>query len=134
MALPSFLTSILSGVWGYVAASVLAAGLATGATHFIDAKAYGATIATLKLQQAQTQAASVSASLAKLTGFISTMNAAAASYQGSLDAINANFAAINKGLKNAIASRPLPADCRPDTSRLSSLTAAYAAANHTPAP
>jgi septal ring factor EnvC (AmiA/AmiB activator) len=124
--MPSFLT----GIYGYLAAALLAAIISAGGTYYIVHTANAVTISNLKLQQSQAQTASVTASINKLTGFISSMNEAAAGYQSNLDTINANFADLKKGLSNAIKQTPLPVDCRPDASRLSILTAAVAAANN----
>lgn len=41
--------SLLSGMWGYLAAAVIAAGLAVASTHYIDSAVYGKQIANLKL-------------------------------------------------------------------------------------
>lgn len=120
--------TLLTGVWGYVAAAVIAAALAVGATHFIDAKSYGLEISNLELKASQQQTQSITASLTQLQNFIATMHTADTGYQTGLAAITANFAAIEKELKSATI-KPLPVDCRPDVGRLRVLTDATAAAN-----
>lgn len=124
------------GIWGYVAAAGLAAFLAVTSTHWIDALAYGHTIDGLKLDAAKKDtkaatdyAASVTASLTRLTGFISRMNTADANYQSDLQNIKAQFAAIQKGMQDAIKAKPLPIDCKLDAGRLSIVRAAVANAN-----
>jgi len=100
----------------------------TGTVYF-ERAAYIHTIDALKLAQANTDKANVTASLSQLETYISTMHASEQNYQNSLDAIHADFASIGKGLNNAVKAKPLPVDCVPDADRLRFLTAATAAAN-----
>lgn len=122
--------SFLTGIWGYVIASVFGAALSAGGTYYIVHNANAGEIASLKLAASQQQTLSVTASLDKLQGFIQTMSAAASGYQSALTGINSQYADIMKGLHNVTAQKPLPPDCKPDDSRLRNLTAAVAAANH----
>jgi len=122
------LTGALGGIWGYVAAAVFAAALSVGATHWIDAKGYGITIANLKADAANQKAANVTAALAQLQGFINKMQNADAGYNGDLANIKKQFAALELEFKNATA-KPLPLDCKPDAGRVRILSAAVAATN-----
>jgi len=118
----------LGGIWGYVAAAVFAAALSVGATHWIDAKGYGITIANLKTDAANQKAANVTAALSQLQGFIDKMHTADAGYSSDLQSIKDAFAALAKDFKNATV-KPLPLDCKPDIGRVRILSAAVAAAN-----
>lgn len=124
-----FLTNILGGVWGYVAAAVFAAALSVGVTHWIDANAYGKQIADLKMVAAQQQAADATAAIKQLSGFIADLQKAAHAYQDAVADISAKYAAITTEFRHAITAKPLPADCRIDAERLRILTAATAQAN-----
>lgn len=126
----SLVSSALGGVWGYVAAAAIAGGLAAGACHYVDSKAYGLTISNLKLDASKQQVVSISASLAQLQSFIASMHNADVGYNAALDALAAKFAPLQKELQDAIAAKPLPVDCRPDSGRLRVLTDAVAAANN----
>lgn len=120
--------SLLSGVWGYVAAAVVAAGLAAGATYYVVHNADVVTLQKVELAQSQAQTKSVASSLNQLQVFISNMHAADSGYNADLSAIHDQFAALEKEFANATV-KPLPADCRPDAGRMQLLTGAVAAAN-----
>lgn len=121
------------GAWGYIAAAGLAALLAVSATHWIDAKAYGLEISNIRNADLTAQNNAVTASLAKLNGFIANMNTADANYQLDLTRIGSTFASLQKELQNALAQKPLPVDCKPDANRLRILQASISAANAKPA-
>lgn len=123
------LLSLFSGVWGYVVVAAFAAALAFGATHWIDANAYGKTIADLKTTAAKQQAADATAALSQLSGFIADLQKAAHAYKDAVDDITAKYAAISTEFKHAIAKNPLPDSCRIDSERLRILSAAVAQAN-----
>lgn len=124
-------TGALGGVWGYVAAAGVSAVLAVGATWYIADNIRVAQVDALKLQIANTQAASATAALTQLQGFISNMHAAATDYGNTVSDIDARFAALQKGLHYA---KPLPVDCKPDADRVRGLAAAIAAANKNSSP
>lgn len=133
--MPTWITALISGVWGYVAAAGVAALLSVGVTHELDALGYGhtidglnVTIATMKTQVANNNAISVSQSLAKLQSFITQMQSADADYNASLAGINSRFQSIETEFKSATKT-PLPIDCKPDAGRLRNLSDAVAAAN-----
>jgi len=116
------------GVWGYVAALGIGAVVATGATYEVVHNANAVEISQLKTDAANTRAASATAALNQLTGFIDQMHTASNDYAGQLQLIDNRFALIQKGLANARRT-PLPTDCKPDAGRVRSLTDAIAAAN-----
>lgn len=116
----------LGGVWGYVAAAGAGALIAGGAALYIENNIRVAQVDTLKLQIANTQAASATASLAQLQKFIDNMHVAATDYGNTVHDIDARFAALQKGLHYA---KPLPVDCKPDADRVRGLANAVAAAN-----
>ena len=124
----SFLTSLFSGVWGYVAVGIVATGLSASGTYFVTSKTYGLEISNLKLAQSQVQTADLTASLNKLNSFIGEMHTADVNYQSNLDNINKTFASL-KGAMHVTLNTPLPPDCKPDPGRVSDLTAAIAATN-----
>lgn len=99
------------------------------ATHYVDANVYGKQISDLKLAQEKQKSADIGASLTQLTSFIAKMNAAGDGYNDELAHIDSQFAALKKGLSNALL-HPLPADCKPDADRVRSLHDALDAANH----
>ncbi len=120
--------SLLSGVWGYIAAAVLAGAVAASSTWYVTHKIDSAQLLAVQLADSKAQTVSVAASLIQLQGFISKMDAAGGDYSAALAQINADFAALKKEFANATL-KPLPADCRPDAGRLRVLTNAVAAAN-----
>lgn len=124
----SWITGLLGGIWGYVAAAVIAAGLAAGATYYVVHNADVVKLQAVQLADSKAQTVSVTASLTQLQGFISAMDAAGGDYTAALAQINADFAALKKEFADATV-KPLPADCRPDAGRLRVLTDAVAAAN-----
>lgn len=128
------LFSLLSGIWGYVAAAVFAAGLASAGTYFVEHSIEEKKVSDLKTSIANQKADNATQALAQLSSFISRANLASADYSTALDGINARFAALTQGFKDAT-RKPLPVDCRPDAGRVSILAAAIAAANakNTPA-
>lgn len=116
------------GVWGYVGALGIGAILATGATYEVVHNANAVEISQLKADAANQKAASATAALSQLTGFIDQMHVASNDYAGQLQLIDNRFALIQKGLANARRT-PLPPDCKPDAGRVRSLSDAIAAAN-----
>lgn len=129
MFFPPILTKLISGVWGYVAAAVVAGAAVFFVTHYIDAAVYGKQIADGKTQLANFKAASASAALTQLTGFIDKLHTSENDYTATLQTINNQYVSIQKGLSDAIAKKPLPANCKPDAGRLRVLTDAVTAAN-----
>ncbi len=127
------LSSLLGGVWGYVASAVVAGSLAASATYYVKNAADQNTILSLKLAAKTLQVSDVSSQLAKLTDFINRAHVASADYQASLTIIAQRFAAISEGLKNATHT-PLPVDCKPDAGRMRALSAAVTAANASNSP
>lgn len=121
--------SLLTGVWGYVAAAVVAALLATSATYYVTSRSYQVTISDMKAAEANAKATSVSASLTQLQTFIGSMHEAASAYAVQQQDMSAKFTALHKDFQNAIKASPLPLDCAPDPVRLRNLSAAVAAAN-----
>lgn len=129
----SLISNVLGGIWGYVAAAVIAAGLATAGTYYVVHNVDVVKLQAVQIADSKAQTASISASLAQLQGFIGTMHAADADYGAELDAINAQFKNLKLELHNATL-KPLPADCKPDAGRVRVLSDAIAAANaHTAA-
>lgn len=126
--MPSWLLSIFSGLWGYLVAGVVSAGLCGWGIHSIDVLYYDAQISKLKLQTVNVSATQASNALQQLTSFVSSMNKAETDYQTSLDSISGHFVLIERQFKNATA-KPLPVDCVPDDNRMHTLTAAIAATN-----
>ena len=120
--------SLLTGVWGYVAAAIVAASLAGSATYYVEHAVEENKVSALKLEASQTKAASATASLTQLQGFISKMQVADTDYGATLGAINNSFVVIKKEFNNAKVVA-LPADCKPDAGRLRVLTDAVGAAN-----
>lgn len=125
--------SLVSGPWGYLAAAVIAAGLAGGGTYYLTSRGYQIEIGKLKLAQAQSQTISVAASLSQLQKFISTMHSAATDYNSSTQILLGRLDALQKEFHNATLAKPLPPDCRPDATRVRLLSEAVAAANATSA-
>lgn len=120
--------SIFSGLWGYVAAAVVAAGLSAAGTYYVVHNADTVKFQAEQLTVATDNEAAALDSLNHLESIIATINVADNAYQSDKAAIDANFAAIQKELSNAFA-KTLPTDCRPDAARLHALTAAVVAAN-----
>ena len=125
-AIKLFLSGL--GIWGYVAAAGIAAFLAFGATHTIDALAYGHTIDGLKLDAANQQAVNATAALNQLEKFIAGIKTADVNYKNDLETIKAQFATLKGALANAT-KKPLPVDCVPDAGRVRAFNAAISAAN-----
>ena len=125
----SFILSMLGGVWGYVAAAVVAGALAASGTYYVVHNADEVAIGKLKLAASMADTASVKASMTELQGFITSMHLADAGYQADMAGINDHFATVEKEFANAKISKPLPVDCKPDAGRLRVLTDAVAAAN-----
>ena len=125
----SLILSMLGGVWGYVAAAVVAGALAASGTYYVVHNVDEVAIGKLKLAASMADTASVKASMAQLQGFITTMHTADAGYQSDMAAVNNAFAIIQKEFNNAKAIAPLPVDCKPDAGRLRVLTDAVGAAN-----
>lgn len=124
------LSSLLGGVYGYAAIALCAGAAASYGTYYIVHNKDQNKILAIELAASKQQSADVSLSLAKLQGFISTANIAATDYGNTVRAIDTQVGFIVKGLNDAIKAKPLPADCKPDASRLRSLQAAVDAAGH----
>ena len=119
----------LTGIWGYVIASVISAGLAAGATYYIATMPYKVQIANLQKQQAQQAQVSTQASITQLEQFIKNITTAGLAYQKDRNNLDLAIAKIHGDFANATKATPLPPDCAPDSGRMQLLTAAVAAAN-----
>lgn len=91
------------------------------AANYVRGNADQVKYSALELSKAKADTKSVQDSLAQLQGFITTMDAVGVDYTAALATIKAQFATIQKELRNATL-KPLPADCRPDAGRLRVLT------------
>lgn len=117
--------TLLLGVWGYVAAAVIAAAASSWAVHEIDNGAYQ----SLKANYAAEDAARTAAALKQFTDIANTMHKYAGDFNAANTTLGTTLDTISKDLKNVQAKTPLPNSCHPDAGRLRSLTAAVAAAN-----
>lgn len=119
---------LLSGGWLYLAAFVAGGAMAGGATYYVVHNADTVQLQNEQLARSKDQAASATASLNQLNGFIANMHGAALDFQNSQRDIDSRFAALQKGLHNAY-THHLPVNCKPDPGRVQSLTDAITAAN-----
>lgn len=109
------------GIWVYVGIAAIVAVISFGATHEIDALAYGHTIDGLKLDAKTKEAADITQSLSTLQTFITGMHTADVNYNAALDTLKGNLIAIEAEFKHAT-QKPLPLDCKPDADRVRTLS------------
>jgi hypothetical protein len=88
-----------------------------------------ALIADMKMQAATNVATQATAALDDLAAATAVIKSAANSAQSNNRAVITKLSSIEKGLKNVQNQKPLPVDCKPDSSRVQSLNSAIEAAN-----
>lgn len=124
-----WLKAAIGGIWGYVGALALGAVIMGGVTKWVLLPGYELRIAQIHRDYSEQKAADVSASLAKLQGFIAAMNSASTEYGDTRAELFKRLDALNRNFRNAIKAAPLPIDCKPDPVRVQALTNAIDAAN-----
>lgn len=116
---------LLAGWYGYAAAALLAALLASAAT----ATVYRLTIAQMERAQANYALVAANAVLNQFTTDANTIHGAAVSFGGIRDDLGSKLATISRDFDRATKAAPLPVDCKPDAVRLRALANAVAATN-----
>lgn len=130
---PSWLMSLFAGVWGYLACGIGASLVVGMAIHKLDANIYSVKISSLKTEIAQKDKDNAETSLKELQTFIGNMNKSATDYENLQTALFGKLDTLAGEFNNAARKNPLPVDCKPDASRLLSLTNSIHAANNSSA-
>lgn len=111
--------------WKWLASAAAAAVLSC----LLTAMPYRTTIANMKAAEAKTDTERTNQTLAKFEADAARIHDAAQGYADLQADLTSQISVITKDFNDAIKSRPLPADCRPDDVRMRALNAAVAAAN-----
>ena len=115
----------LTGIYGYIAAAVIAAAASGWAVHAIDNGSYQ----SLKAEQASQEAAAAQAALAQIQNWNKQILDAVNGYNAASSDLTGRISTIQRELRNVQAKTPLAADCKPDADRLHALQSAIAASN-----
>jgi hypothetical protein len=111
--------------WKWIASASIAVIL----TWYATSLSYRVTISHMEKEQAENVADGYRATLAMFTADADKVHQAAEQYTTFQTNLDSRFNTISKDFHDAVKTKPLSPDCRPDPVRVRSLTAAVEAAN-----